>query len=448
VNDQNESDRSGTELVSVDHEPRQLPKLSRRKRERAGILSSLVGAILEAWGELRVHRARVLLSLIGVGVAVCALTSVVGVGAIAQQAQIEQLERGSGRPATLVIGSPSQLGSVGATVLSGQEIKQTFAEAVAGVVDRYDIAYSSAVVYTQLSVQFVGGVSPVDVQAVDADYGVMHRVEVAAGRWLTDRDELRLAPAIVVNDAIYQRLGSPDLSTHPTLQLIGEQVVTAVVVGVLPPVPFDEGLRLYLLNAAYSSIATTAILEQAYPQYELWVPPELAPAIADLTKRDVAGAFGDGWQVDVNRQDYLSFDGGGDPLGPIRVVLAGISLLILFLGALGLVNISLVTVRQRIREIGIRRSFGATAGRVFFAVMLESVVATVVAGAIGVMAAVLIVQSPAVRDLVAAGISDVPPFPAEAALIGLGAATAVGALAGLLPALVAVRVKVIDAIRY
>jgi putative ABC transport system permease protein len=42
----------------------------------------------------------------------------------------------------------------------------------------------------------------------------------------------------------------------------------------------------------------------------------------------------------------------------------------------------------------------------------------------------------------------VPPFPAEAALIGLGAATLVGALAGLLPALVAVRVKVIDAIRY
>ncbi len=41
-----------------------------------------------------------------------------------------------------------------------------------------------------------------------------------------------------------------------------------------------------------------------------------------------------------------------------------------------------------------------------------------------------------------------PAFPIEAALIGLASATAVGALAGLLPALVAVRVKVIDAIRY
>ena len=45
-------------------------------------------------------------------------------------------------------------------------------------------------------------------------------------------------------------------------------------------------------------------------------------------------------------------------------------------------------------------------------------------------------------------VSDFPPFPVDAAITGLIAATAVGALAGLLPALVAVRVRVIDAIRY
>lgn len=44
--------------------------------------------------------------------------------------------------------------------------------------------------------------------------------------------------------------------------------------------------------------------------------------------------------------------------------------------------------------------------------------------------------------------SDIPSFPVEVALLGLGSATLVGALAGLVPAIVAVRVKVIDAIRY
>ena len=91
---------------------------------------------------------------------------------------------------------------------------------------------------------------------------------------------------------------------------------------------------------------------------------------------------------------------------------------------------------------------GDLAGRVFFAVMMESVVAAAAAGIVGVFVAVVLVKNPAVVELIAPGITDIPAFPLEAALIGLGAATFVGALAGLLPALVAVRVKVIDAIRY
>lgn len=414
----------------------------KRPREASGLLSGLVGAINEAWDELRVHRTRVLLSLIGVGVAVCALTSVVGVGAIAEQAQIEQLERGSGRPATLVLGIPYN------PVTGTQGDATKFAEAVATAVDRYSITYSGTVSYAQSTAQFVDGTSLIETQAVDVDYGTMHRAQLGSGQWFVDSDELRMAPAIIVSDAFFQRLGAPDLRTNPTVTLLGENDVTAVVIGVMPAANYDAGLRMYILNSAWKQLATPTMIAQSYPQYEMWVPPELAAELTDLIKRDISASFGEGWQVDVNRQDYLAWEGGGDPIGPIRLVLSGISVLILLLGALGLVNISLVTVRQRIREIGIRRSFGATAGRVFFAVMMESVVATVVAGAVGVFLAVLIVQSPLVRDFVASGLSDVPAFPVEAALLGLGAATAVGALAGLLPALVAVRVKVIDAIRY
>ena len=98
--------------------------------------------------------------------------------------------------------------------------------------------------------------------------------------------------------------------------------------------------------------------------------------------------------------------------------------------------------------IGIRRSFGATATRVFFSVMMESVVATVAAGAIGVIVAILIIENPFSQSYIARAVVTVPPFPFSAAVIGIVSSTVVGALAGLLPALVAVRVKVIDAIRF
>ena len=110
-------------------------------------------------------------------------------------------------------------------------------------------------------------------------------------------------------------------------------------------------------------------------------------------------------------------------------------------------NIQLVAMRQRIREIGVRRSFGATGGRIFTSVLLESVVATAVAGIVGIMLAIAIMRAPFVLQMFQ-GLQDVPPFPLRAAVIGLVAAVAIGALAGFIPAVVAVRAKVIDALRF
>jgi putative ABC transport system permease protein len=181
------------------------------------------------------------------------------------------------------------------------------------------------------------------------------------------------------------------------------------------------------------------------PQFELWVPPETAELGMETVRRDLSAALGEGAMVDV----YSNAVHGQDAFNrTFQLVVLGIGTLVLLLGALSLVNISLVTVRQRIREIGIRRSFGATSGRVFFSIMLESVVATAVAGVVGVGLAVVAVQNVPLESFLGFGLQDTPPFPLAAALTGLAAAAGVGALAGLLPALVAVRVRPIDAIRY
>jgi putative ABC transport system permease protein len=421
-------------------------------------LTSLVGAVLEAWQELRVHRTRVLLSLIGVAVAVCSLTTVVALGGIVQQSSEELSERQSGRPATLFVSAYSQQG----TPVDSETMDATWAETLA----RYDITYGSRLVQTTQAVPFSTGVTDVQTQAVDQPYGEMHRVRLTEGEWFTPGDEEMFAPQLVVSQIFWDRLGKPDLSTHPTVELGaqgGRPGTTAVIVGVYPVATYETEPAMFMLadqlqRIQKASTTTTAAPTDPYggsgsTQYEMWVPPAISDQLMELLKRDFSAALAtpsggtNGVQVDVYRQDYAQY--GDDPFLVTKLVVGGIAVLVLLLGALGLVNIALVTVKQRVREIGIRRSFGATAGRVFFAVMMESVVATIAAGAVGVMAAILIVQNPVTMDFVGQGlISDFPAFPAEAALLGLLAATVVGALAGLLPALVAVRVKVIDAIRY
>ena len=205
----------------------------------SGIFTNLWGAILEAWTELRIHKLRVLLSLIGVAVAVTALTTVVALGQIAEQAGKEQNERQGGRPALIYVGAYTVDGSP----MDIEALDKAFNDTV----DRYSITYASHNGYLNGRVQLPGaGVVDVQGQAIDADFGTMHRVTMLEGSWFTDADNDRLAPAVIINEYFWKQLGSPDLATHPTTVLLGENDVEAVIVGVTPSSVWEEWPTMFM----------------------------------------------------------------------------------------------------------------------------------------------------------------------------------------------------------
>lgn len=209
----------------------------------------------------------------------------------------------------------------------------------------------------------------------------------------------------------------------------------------------DEELRVDLLYDAYRS-RVDALPERAWPQYEVWVGADQADEIGPVLAMDLRAGLPEGQTVSVSRSDWAAQPGALDVQATFEMITGGIAALILALGALSLINIQLVAMRQRVREIGVRRAFGATSGRVFFSVFLESLVATTVAGVVGIAIVVAILRSDWVVTSLFYGIQDVPPFPMRAALVGLVASVIVGAVSGFIPALFALRVKVIDAIRF
>ncbi|WP_458113558.1 ABC transporter permease [Arthrobacter sp. R1-13] len=393
-------------------------------------MTGVVSALVEAWQELRINKTRILLALIGVALSVGALTSVVGVGDVAREGLKASSERNGGRSATL------GMSVFGPTMPDPVKLE----EAYKGIIQRYGVEYYTHVGHTQHGFQFPYGVQQVQMQLVDPGYGVIHRVDVSAGSWFAANDEERLAPAVVVSEAFYNAAGRPSLVTHPKVALAGDPKTTAVMIGVVADQHPQAPPQAFMLMGA----AERAGIATDGGQFKLWVQDAQAGPLKAAITSDLEQQF-PGMQIHVDRMDYASY---GDPFAVAQLAIGGVAGLVLLLGAVGMLNISMVTVRYRVREIGIRRSFGATSRRIFLGVMMESVVATAVAGVIGVMIGVAIVKNPWIESKIAPGLTEYPPFPIEAAMLGLGAAVLVGALAGAIPATVAVRVKVIDAIRF
>jgi len=201
------------------------------------------------------------------------------------------------------------------------------------------------------------------------------------------------------------------------------------------------------VQASYTVDSIRFTAPTTFTDWELWVGAAEVEQIGPELAAQLRAAAGDAVTVSASRSDWGSRPETQQSAQMFELITGLIAGLVLLLGGLGLVNIQLVAMRQRIREIGVRRSFGATGGRIFTAVLLENVVATAVAGVAGIVLAIVTMRVLFALEVLTP-LQDNPPFPMRAALIAMVAAVVIGAIAGFLPALAAVRARVIDALRF
>ena len=477
-----------------------------------GILTGFFGAIVEAWAQLRIGKLRVLLSLVGVAAAVAAMTFVIALGQVSVDAINKVSEKYTGRQGTVTInvsptgkgldqalqaddapeastggnsgssssdsgssdaggagGSGGSGGSGGAGGASaaggGSTTSAATAAKISGAmnsfVERYEVKSWATTYTSNVRFSFPDGARSVPTQTVSLSYGLLHHKTVSQGRWFTAQDEDDLSPSLVVTQGFLEALGIQQFTEPVTVTSFSPVQTSFTIVGVLEPedlalygcsgdperdkdLPCTQPVTAFALNTPYEHWLPKDASRPA-PTLEIWAGQDGAKEIAGLAKKDLDARFGQG---STQTEDNLQGSGMVSSANTFTQVVTAAGVFVMLLGALSLVNISLVTVRQRIHEIGVRRSFGATSRRIFFSIMLESVVATVVAGVIGIGIAIVGMRVMPLSAFLGIPVTTTPPFPMMAAVIGLVAATAVGALAGIIPAIVATRIRPIDAIRY
>jgi putative ABC transport system permease protein len=126
----------------------------------------------------------------------------------------------------------------------------------------------------------------------------------------------------------------------------------------------------------------------------------------------------------------------------LRLGTIAIALMTLFGAAIGLMNIMLVSVTERTKEIGIRKALGATRFNIMFQFLMEAVVITILGGILGIILGII------VGFIVAVAIKGRFVVPFQWMLLGIIVCFVVGVLSGLYPALKASRLDPIDALRY
>ena len=288
-------------------------------------------------------------------------------------------------------------------------------------------------------------------KGIKADYQKIETPEIRYGRFINDIDIQQGRKVCVIGKKIYETLfpGKQD----PCGEMIRIDSIYYKIVGV----DYNEGGISINGSAEESVLIPITIAQQAYNRgnnvdmiFVTGKPGITMSEILDKMRSVVARAH----QVSPNDEQAVMILNTEVMFKMIDNLFTGVNFLIwlvgigtLLAGAIGVSNIMMVTVRERTTEIGIRRAIGATPTNILSQIMSESIILTTVAGVLGILFGVLILNMVELGNTTD-GILDAHfQVGFWTAILALLLLIVLGILAGLAPAARAMGIKPVDAMR-
>ena len=283
------------------------------------------------------------------------------------------------------------------------------------------------------------------VQGTTPGYESIRNWTVAEGRFLQQPDiDNRSFVAVIGSEAATEMYGT----THAVGETFSLNGYTITVVGVLEAVgssasgsndnqiliPFTLAQRLSnqtSISSFYVSAASSAQVEQAQAAVESY----LEKAFENYNTR----SFGTQYSV-FNQTEMLSTL--NETTNTITLMLGGIAAISLLVGGIGIMNIMLVSVSERTREIGIRKAIGAARGNILMQFLIESLVVSLMGGLLGLAISVAAVKA------LAPVLQMTLTIPVNVAWMAIAFSVFIGVVFGMYPANKASKLRPIEALHY
>jgi putative ABC transport system permease protein len=426
----------------------------------------MIAWIVDLWDNVRValdglvvNKMRAILTMLGVVIGVAAVIALLAIGEGAQASITDQITS-VGTNLLFVVPGAVQAHGPGAGVQaasgSATTLIQDDAEAIAAPAN----VPSAEVVAPEYSknTQIIFGDANINtsVRGVTAEYQEAYDLVVASGRFIEEKDVVKRANVAVLG---YQAAEDLFGGFDPVGQKVkvalpdGQGRVALTVVGVLEEegdsVMGSSDERVYVPI----STAQTKLFNARNPKGEIMVSQVNVVAAseeqAEAVQSEIEVLLRERHGLSVDEDDDFTVVSQADMLsmastiaGIMTVFLGSIAGISLLVGGIGIMNIMLVSVTERTREIGLRKAVGARKADILTQFLMEAVVLSLLGGLVGILLGVGLAQIVDMTGIMNSLVT------LDSVLLAVGFSVAVGLFFGIYPANRAASLNPIEALRY
>jgi macrolide transport system ATP-binding/permease protein len=405
----------------------------------ASALAVLFKSILKVGiKSLVANKLRTFLAMLGIVIGVGAVIAMLALGAGAQK---QVLDRFASMGTNLLIVTPAQRGFGGVVTGSQQTLKVDDALAIAKDIEGVSVVAPG--VSTNAQLKYFEKNSRSTVFGTSASYFTLRDMQMERGRPFTEAEAERMSRVAVVGPNIVRDVFGGNDPVGENLKING---INFKVIGLSKPKGEgfgspDDRVFIPYTTAMQQVIGVNYLREidiQTQSEAELADVQEAVRQLMRTRHRVQPGVEDD---VQITNMDEIRKN-ASEVTDIFKWLLGGIAAISLLVGGIGIMNIMLVTVTERTREIGIRKAIGAKEGHILLQFLIESVIVSGLGGLFGLALGVGLAQL----------IPKFGPFAAvieaQSAIMAIAVAAGVGIFFGLYPAWKAAKLDPIEALRH